>query len=131
MTALQTATASLALLALWITGLSLNVSRLRLRHRISFGDGGHKDLLLATRAHGNALEQALLYAVLAMGYGALPGASAKLLTVCAIAFVSARLVHGGALLARRLTLRQAAHVVSTLVHLVLAAAIGLLLWPTA
>ena len=54
----------LALLALLLTALSLNVSRLRMRHRVSFGDGGHRDLMVAVRAHGNALEQSLLFGLL-------------------------------------------------------------------
>jgi uncharacterized membrane protein YecN with MAPEG domain len=124
----HTAAASLAVLALLITGLSVHVSRLRLRHRISFGDGGQKDLLLAIRAHGNTLEQSMLYAMLALGYGALPAASATVLGACAVAFVGARVVHATALFGRRLRLRQAAHVVSIVVHLVLAAAIGRLVW---
>ena len=47
--------ASLAVLAVLLTALSLRISALRLRYRTSFGDGGHKDLLLAIRAHGNTL----------------------------------------------------------------------------
>lgn len=115
--------ASIAALALLLTGLSLHVSRLRLRHRVSFGDGGHKDLLAATRAHGNTLEQALLYAVLALAYAGLAGAQAGLLAGCAAVFVAARVVHAAALFGRRLGLRQAAHVASIGVHLVLALAI--------
>ncbi len=114
---------SVALLALGLTLLSLNVSRLRLRHRISFGDGGHKDLLIASRAHGNALEQVLLYAVLAAAYAALPTAHAGLLGACAGAFLLARVVHAAALLGRRLLPRQLAHLASTVVHAVLALAI--------
>lgn len=55
---------SAALAAVLLTGLSLNVSRLRMRHRISLGSGGHKALQLAVRAHGNALEQSLLFFLL-------------------------------------------------------------------
>lgn len=111
---------SLAILALGLTALSLNVSRLRLRHRVSFGDNGHKDLQAATRAHGNALEQVLLYAVLALPLSALPAAPAGLVAGCAGVFVAARVVHAAALLGRRLLLRQIAHVVSTGVHVALA-----------
>jgi uncharacterized membrane protein YecN with MAPEG domain len=124
----ETVAASLALLALLLTALSLHVSRLRLRHRVSFGDGGHKDLLAAMRAHGNALEQSLLYAVLALAAVALPGASPRALAVSAMVFVAARVLHAAALFGRRLLLRQAAHVASTLVHLALATTIGAALW---
>lgn len=118
------AAASVAFLAVLVTALSLNVSRLRLRHRVSFGDGGHKDLLVAMRAHGNALEQSMLFAALAIAYASLAGVHAGLLAGCAYAFGAARVVHAAAIFARRLALRQAAHVVSTAVHLVLAAAIA-------
>jgi uncharacterized protein len=53
-----------AALALILTGLSLHISRLRIRYRVSFGDGGHKDLQVAIRAHGNALEQSVLLILL-------------------------------------------------------------------
>lgn len=112
--------ASISVLALLITGLSIHVSRLRLRHRISFGDGGHKDLLQAVRAHGNALEQTALFAVLALSCLALPTAAGGWLTGCAAVFTAARLVHAAAVFSRRLGLRQLAHVASTLVHVVLA-----------
>jgi uncharacterized protein len=112
-----------ALLAMLLTGLSLNVSRLRLRHRVSFGDGGHKDLLVATRAHGNALEQSLLFIVLLAALESLPGTPVMWVQGLGGVFVVARLVHAAALLVRRLLLRQVAHVVSVLAQLLAAAAI--------
>lgn len=120
--------ASIAVLALLLTGLSIHVSRLRLRHRVSFGDGGHKDLLVAVRAHGNALEHTTLFAVLALAAGALPQLPAALLAGCCAVFVLARVVHVWAIFARRLPLRQAAHAASTLVHVVLALAIAWVAW---
>ena len=111
---------SIAILALLLTGLSVHVSRLRLRHRVSFGDGGHKDLLVAMRAHGNALEHTTLFAVLALAAAALPPVPTALLAACCVAMVVARWVHVGAIFARRLPLRQVAHVASTLVHVILA-----------
>lgn len=129
MSSAQAVATSIALLALLITGLSMNVSRLRLRHRISFGDGGHKDLLAAVRAHGNALEQTALFGLLALACVALHGIPDWWLAGCAAVFTAARLVHAAAIFSRRLGLRQAAHVVSTLVHAVLALTILWTLWP--
>jgi uncharacterized protein len=120
----NTLTASIAALALLITGLSIHVSRLRLRHRVSFGDGGHKDLLVAVRAHGNALEQTTLFAVLALAALALSPTPPAWLPGGAVVFVAARFVHAAAIFGRRLALRQAAHVASTLVQVVLALGIG-------
>jgi uncharacterized protein len=119
---------SIAILALLLTGLSIHISRLRLRHQVSFGDGGHKDLLVAMRAHGNALEHTSLFAVLALAAAALPSSPAALLASCCVAFVVARVFHAWAIFSRRLSWRQAAHAASTLVHLALALAIGWAAW---
>jgi uncharacterized protein len=127
----QIAAASVAALAVLLTGLSFQVSRLRLRHRVSYGDGGHKDLLIAMRAHGNALEQSSLYALLALAYCVLPAATPGILAVLATGFVVARIVHAAAMFGRRLALRQIAHAASTLVHLGLALAIARVLWTAA
>lgn len=113
-----------AALALLITALSLHISRLRIRHRVSFGDGGHKDLLLAIRAHGNTLEQSLLFGLLLVVMELMqPGSGA--VAVIAAVFVGARLLHAAAIFTRRLLLRQIAHVISVLCQLALAMA---LLW---
>lgn len=120
--------ASIALLALLVTGLSMNVSRLRIRHRVSFGDGGHKDLLVAIRAHGNAIEHLTLYAVLALSAAMLQHTSVAWIELSAAAFIVARCVHALAIFTRRLALRQLAHVASTLVHTTLAAGVGWSIW---
>ncbi|MBB5202738.1 putative membrane protein YecN with MAPEG domain [Inhella inkyongensis] len=117
MTAAATVAITLVLLAVLLTGLSLHVSRLRLRHRVSFGDGGHKDLLAAMRAHGNCLEQSTLFGLLALAFALLaPGASTAL-TVCCALFLLARAVHAWALFTRRLPLRQGAHGLSLLAQI--------------
>mgnify|MGYP000685699729 CR=1 FL=1 len=128
MSSLEIVAASIALLALLVTGLSMNVSRLRIRHRVSYGDGGHKDLLVAIRAHGNAIEHVPLYAALAVAAAMLQYTSAVWLGLCAAVFVVARCVHALAIFTRRLALRQLAHVASTLVHITLAAGVGWSLW---
>jgi len=119
---------SIALLALLLTGLSLRISVLRLRYRISFGDGGHKNLQLAIRAHCNTLEQTTLYGLLAIAHAAVVPTQGGYLLACSMAFVLARVVHACAMFARRLTLRQAAHGVSVLAQLGLVSGIGLALW---
>lgn len=120
MNAAQIVGLSLALLALLLTGLSLQVSRLRLRHRVSFGDGGHKDLLAAMRAHGNCLEQSSLFGLLALAMAALAPAGSPGLSLCCAVFVGARAVHALALFQRWLPLRQGAHAASVLAQLGLA-----------
>lgn len=120
--------ASLAVLAVLLTALSLRISALRLRYRTSFGDGGHKDLLLAIRAHGNTLEQTTLYGLLAVAYAGLPSAHSGYLFACSASFVLARVVHALAMFTRQLSLRQATHVVSVLAQLGLVLGVGALLW---
>jgi uncharacterized protein len=113
-----------AVLAILLTGLSLQVSRLRIRYRQSFGDGGHKDLMLAIRAHGNTLEQSLLFGLLMLLMELTQPAWGALAAVGAV-FVVARLMHTVAIFRRLLLLRQIAHGVSVLCQLALALA---LLW---
>lgn len=113
-----------AVLAILLTGLSLQVSRLRIRHRQSFGDGGHKDLMLAMRAHGNTLEQSLMFGLLMLLMELTQPAWGALAAVGAV-FVMARLMHAVAIFKRLLLLRQIAHVSSVLCQLALALA---LLW---
>lgn len=48
-----------AVLLLLVTLLAMNVSMLRMRHKVSLGDGGNKALTRAIRAHANALEHSL------------------------------------------------------------------------
>jgi uncharacterized protein len=115
-----------AALALLLTGLSLNISRLRIRYRVSFGAGGHKDLQVAIRAHGNALEQSVLLILLMLLMELQrPGWSA--VAVVGGVFVAARVLHAVAIFSRQLLMRQIAHGLSVLCQLALA--IGLL-WVT-
>lgn len=112
-----------AALSLLLIGLSLNISRLRLTHRISFGDGGIRELALAIRAHGNSIEQSvifilLLYFIEANGY-----ADARIVLALGIAFVLARLVYCAALFKRFLPVRQGAHALTMLLQTAAAAII--------
>lgn len=107
-----------ALLTLLLIGLSINVSRLRLRYKVSHGDGGHKDLLVAVRAHGNALEQSLLFAVLLLALEARHGAGMSIIPMLGVGFLLARALHVVAVFMRWLPLRQAAHVASLAAQLV-------------
>ena len=115
--ALTIASATLAALALLLTLLSLQVSRLRMRHRQTWGDGGHKDLALAVRTHGNTLEQSLLFGLLVLALAQVGGtATAALAAVCS-AFVLARVLYCTAAFGRRLPWRQAAHALTLLCQL--------------
>lgn len=111
-------------LTLLLTGLSLNISRLRIRHQISYGHGNHRDLEVAVRAHGNGLEQCLLFLLLLV-IAELLKAPANLMFAIAVSFVVARSLHAAAIFGRWLLARQIAHVISLLMQLV---ASGVIFW---
>jgi hypothetical protein len=105
-----------ALLSLLLIALSVNVSRQRLRFRQNFGDGGQPALTAAIRAHGNSLEQSLLFLVLLYFLETTGAATAWVLGLAA-AFIGLRLLYCAALFARKLRLRQLSHGLTMLVLL--------------
>jgi hypothetical protein len=106
-----------AILSLLLIGLSLNISRLRMRHQIAFGEGGQADLLKAVRAHGNSLEQSVLFIVL-LYLGETSGQiSPALVAALGFAFIMLRLLYCTGLFARLLLLRQVSHGLTMLVLL--------------
>ena len=108
-----------AILSLLLIALSLNVSRLRMRHQVAFGDGGKTDLTKAVRAHGNSLEQSVLFIVL-LYLGESTGQLSPALTAAlGFAFIMLRLLYCTGLFARILLLRQASHGLTMLLMLVL------------
>ena len=108
-----------AILALLLIALSLNVSRLRMRHQVAFGDGGKADLTKAIRAHGNSLEQSVLFIVLLYLGETTSQLSQALTAALGFAFIMLRLLYCTGLFARILLLRQASHGLTMLLMLVL------------
>jgi uncharacterized membrane protein YecN with MAPEG domain len=106
-----------AILALLLIGLSLNISRLRMRHQVAFGDGGKPDLIKAVRAHGNSLEQSVLFIVLLYLGEAAGQIGGPLTAALGFAFIMLRLLYCTGLFARILLLRQASHALTMLVLL--------------
>ena len=109
---------SAALLSLLLIGLSLNVSRLRMRYRVAFGDGGNPALNAAIRANGNSLEQSLLFSLLLYFLETATAPQPAWVIGLAAAFIGLRLLYCGALFGRRLKLRQLSHALTMLVLLV-------------
>lgn len=107
-----------AVLALLLIALSLNVSRLRMRYRVSFGDADNPALTAAIRAHGNSLEQSTLFILLLYFIDTSTSLSAAWVIGLGVAFVVLRLSYCAALLGRQLLLRQVSHGLSMLVLLV-------------
>ena len=109
-------------LAMLLIALSLNVSRLRIAHKVSFGDGGHKDVTMAMRAHGNSLEQSIVFVPLLYFIESYASSSSGTVLALGAAFIVLRLVYCRALFMRVLLVRQIAHAL-TMVLLFAAAAI--------
>jgi len=80
------------LTALLFIGVSYHVSHLRIRTRVSSGDGGEKALAKAIRVQGNFAEYAPL-ALILLTLGELQGASGWALHVLGIMFVCGRILH--------------------------------------
>ena len=85
-----------AVLAMLIAVLMLAVIRLRRKLKVGLGDGGHKELQCAIRAHGNATETIPIFLIL-MALLEANGGKPVFLHVCGVIFVSARLFHAIAL----------------------------------
>ena len=84
-----TIAAAAALLHMW---LATRVSRLRLRHGISVGDGGNPALARRMRAHANFAESTPIFLIL-LGLIEHGIGSALWLWAAAILFVLARILH--------------------------------------
>lgn len=78
--------------------LTANVSKLRIRKQISLGDGGDEQLSQAMRAHGNAIEQLPVFALMILALTVL-GAEPWLLAVMVVVFTVARFLHAYGMLA--------------------------------
>jgi uncharacterized protein len=117
-----------ATLALLLTALSFNVSRLRLRYKVSFGTAGHKDLEVAVRAHGNTLEQSLLFIALLICLEGVQGANGSFIFLHGLIFIGVRVLHALAIFNRWLLARQAAHLASVAIQVVVAVLILLRTW---
>lgn len=106
-----------AILSLLLIALSLNITRLRMRHQVAFGEGGKPDLLKAVRAHGNSLEQSVLFMVLLYLGEATGQIGGPLTAALGFAFIMLRLLYCTGLFARLLLLRQVSHGLTMLVML--------------
>lgn len=90
-----------ALLILW---LSMNVIKIRRRHRISVGDGDNQELITAMAAQSNAVEY-LPVALLLLFSAELNHAHPGIIHILGIALLTARLIHARGILTDRLAIR--------------------------
>lgn len=117
-----------ALCALLLVFLSTHISVLRVRHKVSIGDGGVNPLLRAVRLHGNTAEHVPIFLLLSLVYELSVGTTTFLLAVSA-SFVLGRLLFTWGMLTKTFTRRRQIGAMATyLTQLILALA---LLWHAA
>jgi len=107
-----------AALTLLLLALSANVSRLRLAHKVSFGEANIKELTMAVRAHGNTLEQSVLFVLLLYFVETHAQLDVRMVLALGAAFVFARVLYCAALFKRILPVRQVSHVLTLLLQAV-------------
>jgi uncharacterized membrane protein YecN with MAPEG domain len=81
-----------SLLALWLLILAYRVVLLRKKHKVGVGTGGHADLDVAMRCHGNACEYVPM-AVILLLLAELQNAPIIILHVAGIVFLIGRFLH--------------------------------------
>lgn len=86
-----TAYYALPLVALYIF-LSVHVVKFRKAHHVSIGDGGHEDLALRMRTHGNWSEYAPL-GLIVLALAELSGVWPLLVHLCGLALLAGRALH--------------------------------------
>jgi uncharacterized membrane protein YecN with MAPEG domain len=97
--------------------LTVNVSRIRMKNKISLGDGDNKPLLEAIRTHGNNVEQFPVYALVILALTFM-GASSTLLAGLVIAYTLSRITHAYGMLNSHFTSRRIGMAVTYLLQLV-------------
>jgi len=113
-----------AFCGLLLVGLASRVSYLRFTLKVSFGDGGHPALLRAIRTHGNTVEHASVFLLLALVWELTRGTTDLLLAAAAL-FVGARLLYTVGVLGRGLhALRMAGASLTYLAQALLAAGLA-------
>ena len=80
------------LLALLLMYLSLNVVRMRFRHKVSVGDGGEKEVIKAMRVQANCAEYAP-FGVLLLVLAELQGMPVWLVHLFGLMLVAGRVMH--------------------------------------
>ncbi|WP_062816466.1 MAPEG family protein [Alcanivorax sp. NBRC 102024] len=89
-----------ALSGFLIIALAANVVRLRLGKKVSLGDGGHKDVSRAIRAHGNTIEY-LPLALILMALLEINGGGSTALHSYGILLVGGRIIYSYGMLIPR------------------------------
>lgn len=94
-----------SLCALLLVFLSIHISVLRVRHKVSVGDGGINPLMRAIRLHGNTAEHVPIFLLLSLVYE-LSRDGEQLLIVLAVGFFLSRLLYAWGMLTKTFTRRR-------------------------
>jgi len=95
----------IGLSVLLIVMLAMNISRVRIKHKIANGDGGNKVIVKAIRAHMNSLEHILPFSLLLYVLQS-QSISEILFAILAFGFLGIRLLHSYSLLYSKFKFRQ-------------------------
>ena len=95
----------IGLSVLLIVMLAMNISRLRMKHKVANGDGDNKVIVKAIRAHMNSLEHILPFSLLLYALQS-QSISEILFAVLAFGFLGIRLFHSYSMLSSKFKLRQ-------------------------
>lgn len=91
-----------AALGILVVVLASRVSVLRVRHKISLGDGDNRELARAIRSHANTIEFAPLFLVMLLAYELIIGPCLYAAVIAAV-FVFGRLLYAWGMWRRALT----------------------------
>ena len=90
-------------LLLWL--LAVNVSRLRMKLRIAYGDGGNNDMNQAIRTHANGVENVMIYSFILLAL-TFVGVANWVMATMVLAFLAGRVLHAIGMLQRNFTARR-------------------------
>jgi len=102
-----------ALNAILLFVLAANVSRLRWKFKVSYGDGDNRELQRAIRTHANGVEFVVIFGLILLALSQLRLDSDWLMTY-ALVYTSARLVQSVGMLKRIVKARQLGAAISYL-----------------
>ncbi len=91
--------------------LTVNVSRLRIKQKVAWGDGDNKELMKAIRVHSNGTEQVPIYGLIILAL-TFVNASNVLLSSLVLLFTASRIIHAYGILYKSPLLRQIGAVIT-------------------
>lgn len=92
MTSMQAAVLYAGLFCLFMLVLKANVGRVRTKHKVGFGDGGHEEMQRSLRVQGNAVEDVPVVLLGLIGLGAME-VPALLIHSLGASFLLGRVLH--------------------------------------